>query len=690
MVKKPAATDGTKKTASSKAAEAKGVKYVKPATRQVNKRKAVKKTILPKPEKPFLRRLFYAFMVLGVWTAMALIIIFAFLARSLPSLDDPAPPGASEPAIIVKANNGATVARTGPVYGDWLRVKDLPDSMMRALLSVEDKNFYTHPGFDGMGLMRAVVVNLRAGRVRAGGSTITQQLAKNMFLTSQRSLTRKAQELLLTFWIEQKFTKDQILSLYLNRVYFGGGAYGVDAASHKYFGHSARTLSVPEAAMLAGLVKSPSSLAPHINPDGAWKRAKLVMSTMVRTGAISQQTYNELLVTPPDIIRDTLGVDVRYFTDWIATEARRLADIKGRSILIHTTLDPISQRAATKALHKGLSDEGVKFNAGQGAIVSLDHDGAVRAMVGGSSYFKTQYNRATQALRQPGSTFKLISYIAALEHGASINDTEIDEPINIDGYAPKNYNGKNTGAMTLREAFARSINTVAVKVAEKAGRENVAEVARRLGITTNVMPITSLPLGTEEVRMIDLAGVYAAVANGGFRVNPYSIVEIAALDGEVLYRHHATPPKQVLDPSVTKDMVNMLTAVVEWGTGRRAQLDRPAAGKSGTTQDSRDAVFAGFTSEMTTVVWVGNDDFAPMKKVTGGGLPARIWKEYMMAAHAGMPVRPLLADAGLYLESAGDDVIISDKALKKTKEKKKKGFFQRLFGKKDKKKEQKR
>ena len=646
---------------------------------------------LAKPKRSLVRRFFYYGTTASIWAVILGLIAIGLLSLDLPDLDNPPQPGASDTAVIVKAANGATMVRRGPSYGDWISYSETPDTLIKAFLAVEDRRFFDHSGIDMKGLMRALAANVKAGGVRAGGSTLTQQLAKNLFLTNQRTLKRKVQELLLAFWLEQKFTKQQILTLYLNRVYFGGGAYGIDAAARKYFGHSARTLSVAEAATIAGLVKAPSRYAPHINPEGSWRRAQIVLGAMVKNDAITSAAAAKIKQQPPKLRTSAAGRDVRYFTDWVEGRARKLVpQAAGKSLIIHSTIDPGIQRAAAMAIERGLAGEGAKQSASQGALVAIDHDGAVRAMVGGRDYAKSQYNRAVQAERQPGSAFKLFSYLAGLESGLKTYDRFTDQKITIDGWSPKNYNGKYNGEMTAKEAFARSINTVAVQIAEKAGRKRVAAMARRLGITTPVQPIASLPLGTAEVRLIDLTSAYAAVANGGHLAPAYGIVEITTLSGEVIYRRRPRAPVPVLAYPVVKNITDMLKSVVLWGSGRNAEIDRPAAGKSGTSQDSRDAVFAGFTSDMTTAVWVGNDDGTPMRYVTGGGLPARIWADFMLEAHVGQPVRPLLADAGIYAAAA--DVKASEQGVQKTrlkseqnkpvpkKKKKKKSFFKRLFG----------
>ncbi len=637
-------------------------------------------------KKPLLRRLVYGGAVVGVWSIILGVVLIAYLSLDLPDLENLPAAGASDTAVVVKAVNGATLVRRGPIYGDWISYEQTPRALVNAFVSVEDRTFFKHGGVDSKGLLRAMWSNVRAGGVRAGGSTITQQLAKNLFLSSDRTIKRKAQELLLALWLEQKFTKEQILTLYLNRVYFGGGAYGIDAAARKFYGHSAANLSIAESAVLAGLVKAPSRLAPHINPKGAWERGRIVLSAMAANGVLSQAAVDKISEQPPAVKSAVAGRNIRFFTDWVESQARRLAPAaKGKSLQIFTTLDPSVQRAATMAVARGLNGEGKSRGATQGALVAIDHDGAVRAMVGGKDYGESQYNRATQARRQPGSAFKLFTYIAALEAGIKPEDRYVDEATVVEGWAPKNYSGKFNGEMSVQEAFARSINTIAVQVSEKIGRDKAASVARRLGIKSSISPVPSLPLGTEEVRLLELASGYAAVANGGHSAQAYSIVEIATLEGEVLFRRAPTSPHTVLRSEVVSDISRLLTSVVKWGSGKNAALARPAAGKSGTSQDNRDAVFAGFTSDMTAAVWVGNDDGTPMKNVTGGGLPARIWRDFMTEAHAALPVRPLLADAAIYSAAATeirrDPQRITAQAKEEVKEKKKKkSLFSRLFG----------
>ncbi len=671
----------------SKATEAPKPKASAPAKKPAASKKPPARPRGPVKKRSVLGHIVYAGAVLGVWALIAGMIIFAYFAHDLPDLDNLPDPGANDPAVVVKAAGGETLVRSGPLHGDWLMFDEIPDAMVWAILSIEDRYFFDHGGIDGRGLARAAATNIRSGGVRAGGSTITQQLAKNMFLTNQRSFKRKAQEALLAFWLEQRFTKEQILTLYLNRSYFGGGAYGIDAAAHRFFDHGARNLTISEAAMLAGLVQAPSRLAPHINPEGAWDRGKVVLSTMAESGHLPAETARKLMSRPPKVVKDSVGPDVRYFTDWVEAEARRLLPNVGNiSITIHTTIDLKLQRAASAAIEEGLAGEGSTVNAGQGALIALGLDGAVRAMVGGRDYRKSQYNRAVQAARQPGSAFKLFTYLAAFERGHSLNEIVSDRPITIGKWSPRNYTNRFDGDIRLRDALAKSTNTVAVRLSQEAGTPYVAALANRMGITTQIAPHPSLALGTEEVKLIDLANAYRTVASGGMAASPYGIVEITELGGRVLYRQPPMSMRQAISYEVAATMTEGLQGVIEYGSGRAAKLDRPAAGKTGTTQDSRDALFVGFTSDLATAVWVGNDSFAPMKDVTGGRLPARIWGTFMKKASEGTPVRPLLADAGLYIASAqsmaADD---TNKPAEKEDgwQKTKKSLWERLFGSRD-------
>ena len=591
--------------------------------------------------KKLVKRCGYWSAVAATWSIIFGIGLVFVLAADLPDLKAPPPPGINDPRLVIRTQEGIEIKRVGPRLGESLQFDEMPTVLINAFLAIEDRSFFSHLGVDVTGIARAALRNISSGRRQGGGSTITQQLAKNLFLSFEKTYSRKAQELLISIWLEQEYSKEEILALYLNRIYFGAGAYGVDAASWRYFGHTARTLSIKEAAMLAGIVKSPTRYAPHLRPEASWKRAQVVLAAMADTGIITEMAANALGDSPPRLVAPPADRHLGYFTDWITQRVAALTPGPGK-YNVYTTLDPTLQANAHQAVTEAFKAD---TKASEGALISLDTDGAIRAMVGGRNYGESQYNRATSARRQPGSAFKLFSYLAALENGASPSDRSVDEPIKVGNWQPKNYSGRNYGPMSLREAFARSINTVAVKVAEKTGREKVAAMAKRLGIKSRVEAIASLPLGTEEVSLLELANAYAMVANGGIETEPYAILEIRDDSGGLVYRRSPLPLRPVLRYDTVADMTDMLTAVMTTGTGRRAQIDRPAGGKSGTTQDNRDAVFVGFTADLITGVWTGNDDYSPMPGVTGGGLPATIWKSYNLAAHAGKPARPLLVES---------------------------------------------
>ena len=588
-------------------------------------------------------RLLYWCAVAGVWLTIALAALGVYYAHDLPDVSDLPPPG-QDRSMVVRAANGATLASYGAIYGDWLAYPDIPEVIVLALVAAEDRRFFHHFGVDARGIARAAVANLRVGGVAQGGSTLTQQLAKNLFLEPERTLKRKAQELLLAFWLERKFTKQQILELYFNRIYFGAGTFGIDAASRKYFGHSARQLSLQEAAMLAGLVKAPSALAPTRDPARAQARAGQVLDAMVAVEFLTEAAAERAKAEPAALAPDAVGSNIRYFTDWVQDQVRQLVGERSQPLIVETTIDPKIQAAADQALTRTLADQGTTRQAGQGAIVTIATDGAVKAMSGGVAYGKSQFNRAVQAKRQPGSAFKLFVYLAGLEAGLNAASVLDDAPITVDGWQPRNYGDNFIGPVTLADAFARSINSVAVRVSEQAGRLQSVELAKRLGIASPLIAHPSVALGTSEVSLLELTAAYGAVANGGFRVDPYAVVEVRTLAGELLYRRAPTEPEAVLAPREVAEISVMLEQVIRTGTGRRAVIDRPAAGKTGTSQEFRDAYFVGFTSDLVGGVWVGNDDGSPMKGVTGGGLPAEIWASAMIDAHVGTAVRPLLAD----------------------------------------------
>ncbi|WP_417316630.1 transglycosylase domain-containing protein [Emcibacter sp.] len=582
-----------------------------------------------KPERKGLARLFYGVMVFLTWAVILLIPVTLYYAHDLPDISDIiASPGRN--TVMILDQDGEILASYGNVYGDWLEMNEIPVEFVRALVATEDRRYFDHFGVDVRGLARAVWRNITSRDLVEGGSTLTQQLAKNLFLSSDKTAKRKIQELLLSFWLEMNFSKEEILTIYVNRVYFGSGAYGVDAAARTYFGHDARNLSLTEAAMLAGVLKGPAIYSPLRDLQRSYQRTEEVLDNMVDASFIQPPEAARAKKASVEIESETAGGDIRYFTDWIFEQLPGLVGQPAEPVIVYTTLRPDLQMKAAGAVQQIMDREGVTRNASQAALISMDTDGAVRAMIGGRDYSLSQFNRASQARRQPGSAFKLFVYLAALEKGMTPETLMRDTPVILDGWEPQNYTGKYLGEVTLETAFAKSINTVAVKLAEKTNRRTVAAMARRLGITTPIVEEPSMSLGTSEISLLELTAAYSAVFNGGYRVMPYGIVEIQNSAGQILYRHMPGPPQQVLYPEVAATMKEMLTKVVSEGTASAAQMDFPVAGKTGTTQSYKDALFIGAGLDMVNGVWVGNDDASAMKGVTGGGTPARIWKNFML------------------------------------------------------------
>jgi penicillin-binding protein 1A len=540
--------------------------------------------------------------------------------------------------IRVRAANGAVLVSLGPSFGQWLPYDQIPPAMRAAMIAVEDKRFRSHIGVDPLGIARSVKVRLDVGRWTQGGSTITQQLARNIFLTNSRTFGRKVKEAVLALAIERKFTKDQILELYLNRVYFGGGAYGIDAASRRFYGHSARDLSLGEATIIAGLVKAPSNYSPTADAEAARARSGVVLQSMVDNGFISAAAA--ATVDPAKIkLEPTVKQNsVRYFTDWALPQLDTLIDETSDPIDVWTTLDPGMQAAADRAI-------AANTPAGtQGALVALDRDGAVRAMVGGRDYVDSLYNRATQAERQPGSAFKLFVYLAALEAGMKPTDTLVDEPIDIDGWRPRNSTRAFAGPVTLREAFSRSINTISAKIGAQLGFSTIADMARRFGITTRISTFPSMVLGTSDVRLIDMTRAFASVNNHGVSATPYAIRKVVTADGRLLYTHERSEDRVLVAPWVAAQMTDLLQSAVLTGTGRAAQIGRPVAGKTGTTSSNKDGWFIGFSSGLTAGVWMGRDDAHPVAGLQGGAAPARAFHDFMIVAVAQRPVEAFEAN----------------------------------------------
>jgi len=581
----------------------------------------------------------------GVTLALWMIVLggatLAFFAWDLPKLDD-ALAATRKPVVLVVDRNGRQIARFGERRGEAIGVEEMPPYLIQAVIATEDRRFFEHFGIDLMGIGRAALANLRAGRIVQGGSTITQQAAKNLFLSSERSYTRKIQEVLLALALEERFTKNQILALYLNRVYFGSGTYGIDAASQAYFGVPAREMTLRQATVIAGLLKAPSKLSPLTNPKGASARADEVLDNMVEAGFLSAEARVSERSQPWGFKAPTDERRIaRYFLDWVLEQLDDYVGPEPGDIVIRTTLDAELQIAAETELADLIAKSGAQFDVEQGAALVMTPGGAVRAMVGGKNYVESQFNRAVQALRQPGSSFKPIIYEAGLEIGVGPEQIFIDQPINLGGWRPTNFDGKYRGQITTREALAQSINTVAVQIADKAGMQRIVSVARRLGLTTKLPPDLSLALGSGEVTLLELTAAYGAFANGGNGVWAHGIDEIHDGQGNVLYKREGDGPGRVLEPSDVATMNSMMAGVIQFGTGTAADIGRPAAGKTGTSSDFRDAWFMGYSRDLVGGVWLGNDDNHPMKRVTGGGLPARLWQKIMTKAHQGIPARPL-------------------------------------------------
>lgn len=582
----------------------------------------------------------------AIWSSFAALLFLGWCAFDLPdvsSLNDVK----KQPSITLLAADGTLLASYGDLYGEFTHLDQMAGSLPAAVLATEDRRFYSHFGIDPIGLLRALYVNLTSGGMVQGGSTITQQLAKNVFLTPERSLHRKGQELLLSFWLEHNFTKNEILELYLNRVYFGSGTYGVDAAARRYFGRPAKDVTLLQAAMLAGMLKAPSRYNPNNDPIAAATRAQVVIQNMVDAGFITEEQANQI-GTDSTAAEDNVPLPpvARYFSDWALDQVSSYIGFTNADLVVQTTLDPRAQGIAERNLAQILAKEGPKQSASEAALVSLTPDGAVRAMVGGVDYKHSQYNRATQAMRQPGSAFKAFVYLNAFEHGLSPESVFVDAPISIGKWRPGNYNDKFYGSVSLREAFARSLNSVAVQLSERTGRADVIETAKRLGIDTPLGNDASIALGTSETTVLDITAAYATFANKGQGVLPYGITRIQTRDGKILYERAGSGLGTVASPIAVREMLDVMTATVDWGTGKHAQIDRPAAGKTGTSQNFRDAWFIGLTAQLVTGVWVGNDDNKPMNKVTGGSLPVDIWHDYTLEALAGVPPAPLPLPAG--------------------------------------------
>jgi len=595
-------------------------------------------------------------MVGAIWTGFFALLFLAWCAYDLPG-----PERLNElkrqPSVALLAADGSLLASYGDLYGDSVRLADLPPYLPAAVLATEDRRFYDHFGLDLRGVARALYINIREGDMVQGGSTITQQVAKNLFLTPERSLHRKGQEMLLALWLERTFTKDEILELYLNRVYFGAGTYGVDAAAKKYFGRSAREVTIYQAAMLAGLLKAPSRFNPFNDKDLAKLRAELVIRNMVAAGQLTAAEADAISESSaPSMSTQASNQIGQHFADWVIDQVSSYVGYADQDLVVQTTLDAALQHQAEATLERVLAEQGAAMKASQGALVSMRPDGAVLAMVGGTDYRGSQFNRATQALRQPGSAFKAFVFLTAFENGFVPGNLFVDGPIRIGNWSPGNYQDKYYGKVSLREAFARSLNSVAVQLSERVGRTKVIDTAHRLGITEPMDNTAAIALGVSETTLLEMTGAYATFANLGNGVWPFGIERIAARDGTVLYERQGSGPGPVASGPAVRKMLDVMAATVEDGTARRAKLDRPVYGKTGTSQNFRDAWFIGLTRDMVTGVWVGNDNNAPMDKVTGGTLPVMIWHDFMAPSLANTPIADVQRPGGDIIAAASTDL----------------------------------
>jgi penicillin-binding protein 1A len=592
---------------------------------------------------------------LGIYTSVIAALVFGFAwftldQKGLFNIPERAP------GIMILANDGTVLAEQGAFYGDEARLELLPDYVPNAIVAMEDRRFRYHYGVDPIGVVRAVVRGFQAGKPVQGGSTLTQQLAKNLFLTPERTAWRKIQEVVLAVWLERKFSKDEILQLYLNRVYFAGGSNGIERGAKSVYNKSAGELSLMEAATLAGILPAPSTYNPASNPEAAQTRAKLVLDAMLEQGYITQEESHAAQSAPTSVGAADYIPAKQYAIDWINEQLPQLVKSYDTSIIVQTTIDPVMQSDAETALRKRLTANSKKLNVSQGAMIVLDTKGAVMALVGGKSYKGSQYNRVTKAKRQPGSTFKPFVYLAAMEQGYKPESVAVDEPIRIGNWTPDNYGNKYMGAVTLETAFAQSLNSVAARLTQEVGPVAVIDTAQRLGINSPLNADASIALGTSEVTLLELATAFVPFANGGEAVQPYVVTRISTRDGDVLYERVGSGLGKVVSDYDVGGMNQLFRAVVQRGTAKKAQFGNfDIGGKTGTSQSYRDAWFVGFTSYYVAGVWLGNDDNSPTNKVTGGSLPALIWRDVMELAHAGLPQTALPGE----LAPVADDLLMS-------------------------------
>ena len=606
------------------------------------------------PERKRRRAWPYALALLAAWgTIFGAVFLSRFLSE-LPDVRGLVPTGPSRDVTLLD-DKGRLIARRGLTQSGAVSAAALPAYVPNAFIAIEDRRFRDHLGIDPVGLLRAALDDMMAGHVVQGGSTLTQQLAKNLFLDSDRTFKRKLQEVTLALYLESRYSKNQILTLYLNRVYFGAGVYGIEAASERFFGKPATQLTLPEAAMLAGSVKAPARFNPLTDPDASEARAQLVLRAMEDARFLSDAERIRAQATRPRVARGISTPGSGYFIDWIVANLSGFTAETTEPLIVETSFDLDAQSKAEKAVSKGMALEGEKLHANQAVLVAMTPDGAVRAMVGGRSYAQSPFNRATDAVRQPGSAFKPFVYLAAFEHGHTPQDVMDDGPVDIHGWKPQDYEGKFEGPISLTRAFAKSSNAVAAQLTEEVGPAVVARTAKRLGITSPLQPVASLALGTSDVTPLELTSAYAPFANGGVRVAPFGIKRIRTKSGRILYTRSISSPVRVMSAPNDEAMTSLMVETITTGTGRAARLsNRPSAGKTGTTQDFRDAWFVGFSADLVCGVWIGNDDNSAMAHATGGTLPARIFRSFMNDAERGLPVKPL---PGMQVPSVRGNVV---------------------------------
>lgn len=586
-------------------------------------------------------------LTLSIWGGAVLAVLIIWFSYDLPDTDRLAATTRT-PGVTLLARDGSLLATYGDLYGKFVSIKDLPPHVYQAIMAIEDRRFESHFGLDVLGLARAAYTNYKAGRVVQGGSTLTQQLAKRFLISEglyahhDRSLRRKIQELILAFWLERQFSKNQILSLYLNRVYLGAGVFGIEAAAQKYFGRPAKDLTILQAAILAGLLKAPSKYSPTANPKASFERGKVVLGAMKEAEFISELDYQCALAQKNRLYdvkqKATFG---RYFADWVFETLSDYLGTVHQDITVKTTFDPKLQRIAEKEAHAILSQkDSQKSRVTQAALMAMTPRGAVRAMVGGAKYSESQFNRVTQAKRQTGSIFKYFVFLAALEKGYTLGSQLSDGPIRLGKWQPKNYGWRSRGLLSLQDAFAYSVNTVTIRLAKDIGFKAISGLAHRVGLLSPQPRDLTLALGSGDASLFEMTAAYACVANHGFQVWPYGVQEIYETHSKKsLYKRRHQGDARVLSPQVVKASLSLLQSVMRYGTGRKSTLDRPCAGKTGTSQNYKDAWCVGFTPDLITGVWMGNDDNTSMKKITGGKLPAKLWHHFMAKAHQGLPAR---------------------------------------------------